>query len=430
MNHPFRFIGIAAVTTLLAAGCGGSDGSGDGGQTAAPSGDISGKVTFWHAYSADSPEVETLEKEIIPAFEDEHPDVTVESVPVPYDQLHQKLITAAAGEELPDLVRSDIIWVPELAHLGVLEPLDELMPDFDDLAAQTFDGPLATNKWNDHYYGLPLDTNTRVLMWNEEALNAAGITRPPETFDDVREIAPKLAQHDLFVFADNGAGGWNVLPWIWSAGGDITDPDITTATGYLDSDESIAAVQLLVDLVRAGQSPDIVLGGEGGLATSDGLAQGKYATILDGPWMYPIFEGQYPDFELQAAPMPAGDGGSISVVGGEDVVMTKASDNKGAAAEFIRHLLSPESQLAMAEVGQMPVLTDASSELGAIHDYYPLFADQLESARPRPATPAWPKIDEVLQTEVRSAMQGEISVEDALGSAAEQIDALLSQYTS
>ena len=87
--------------------------------------DISGTVTFWHAYSADSPEVDTLENTIIPAFEQLHPDVDVQSVPVPYDDLHQKLVTAVAGGELPDLVRSDIIWVPELANLGVLVPLDD-----------------------------------------------------------------------------------------------------------------------------------------------------------------------------------------------------------------------------------------------------------------------------------------------------------------
>jgi ABC-type glycerol-3-phosphate transport system substrate-binding protein len=51
------------------------------------------------------------------------------------------------------------------------------------------------------------------------------------------------------------------------------------------------------------------------------LATGKYATILDGPWMYPIFEAAHPDFDLQVAPVPAGDGGSVSVVGGEDVVV-------------------------------------------------------------------------------------------------------------
>ena len=43
-------------------------------------------------------------------------------------------------------MRSDIIWVPELANLGVLAPLDTTLTDFK-LARveQVFPGPLATN---------------------------------------------------------------------------------------------------------------------------------------------------------------------------------------------------------------------------------------------------------------------------------------------
>ena len=87
-------------------------------------------VTFWDAYSAGGGEVKTLDNVIIPGFEKTHPGIVVKDVSVPYDDLHQKLVTAVAGSQLPDLVRSDIIWVPELAHLGVLAPLDKVMPDY------------------------------------------------------------------------------------------------------------------------------------------------------------------------------------------------------------------------------------------------------------------------------------------------------------
>ncbi len=148
-------------------------------------------MTFWHAYSADSPEVATLDDVIIPAFEEKYPDVTVESVPVPYDDLHQKLITAVAGDQLPDLVRADIAWVPELADLGVLVPLSDEMPDFQDLADQTYPGTLATNLWKGTYYGLPLDTNTRVMLYNSTVLDAAGV-EVPETVEDLVDAAPAL----------------------------------------------------------------------------------------------------------------------------------------------------------------------------------------------------------------------------------------------
>ncbi len=117
-------------------------------------------------------------------------------------------------------------------------------------------------------------------------------------------------------------------------------------------------MQLLVNLYKGGELPKLILGDKGSLQTSDGLPKGKYATILDGPWMYPQFSTSYPKFVLHTAPVPAGPGGSISVVGGEDIVMTNVTPNKAAAEQFIDYMLSPATQLAMAKVGQMSVRTD------------------------------------------------------------------------
>lgn len=423
---PVLGTGVALAITLAACSSGG--GTTEQTPVATAGAQISGTVTFWHAYSADSQEVKTLDEVLIPQFESDHPGVTVEAVPVPYDELHQKLVTAVAGDTLPDLVRSDIMWVPELGDLGVLVALDEQMPDFADYAAQVYPGALATNAFQGHYYGLPLDTNTRVLLYNAEALAKAGLDEPPATFDDLRENAAALTEAGVFSFADNSTSGWNVLPWIWSAGGAVTDEDVTKATGFLDSPESVAGVQLLVDLYREKAIPDIILGGEGGTATSDGLATGAYGTILDGPWMYPIFASQFPDFELQAVQVPAGDGGSISVVGGESVVLTQSSENKDAAAEFMRFLLSEDAQYEMAKVGQMSVLSSLGDKLVGINEYYAPFVEQLATAQPRTPTPAWPKIDDILKAQIHRALIGEVTVQEALDEAAAQVDPLLAEY--
>lgn len=431
-----RWLIAASATTvaaLLLAGCTAGGDEPAAGDTANAIGepgatDISGEVTFWHAYGTDSSEVSTLREVIIPKFNETYPDVEVKDVAVPWDELHKKLVTGVAGDVLPDLVRADLAWVPELANLGVLVPLSTDMPDYQELADRTYPGMVATNRWQGEYYGLPLDTNTRVQMYNAETLAAAGVDAPPATVDELMAMAPKLKDAGAYAFADNGASGWNVLPWIWSAGGEITDEDVTVATGYLNSPESVAGIETLVDLYAGGYLPDIVLGDSGGLSTSDGLAQGDYATILDGPWMWSIFETQYPDFELQATLVPAGAGGSISVVGGEDIVLTQSSQNKAAAAEFMRFLLSDWAQLEFAKIGQMSVLKDLTDQLVDTNAYYEVFIEQLQTAKNRPATPAWSEIDTILQDEVRSAIRGEKSAQEALDAAAEEADALLARY--
>lgn len=421
-KHGIIAAAVAASTLLAVAGCSSTG-------TGSDSKGFSGTVTFWHAYSADSPEVSTLEKTIIPGFEKLHPKVTVKDVAIPYDSLHQKLVTAVAGDELPDLVRSDIGWVPELANLGVLAPLDQDLSDFKTLAAETYDGSLATNKWKGHYYGLPLDTNTRVLLYNKDVFTKAGISAPPQTMAELLTDAPKLKAAGAYAYADSGAGGWNVLPFIWSAGGDITNANVTKASGYMNSATTVKAVQTLVDMYKDGYLPSLILGDAGGLSTSDGLANGTYASILDGPWTYPIFAGQYPSFTLHSSQVPAGAKGSVSVVGGEDIVLTKASKNKAAAEAFLKYLLSDDAQLAMAKVGQMPVLKSLGSKLTDINAYYAQYVTQLKTAKPRPATPAWTQIDAILQTAVQSAIKGDKTAKQALDDAATQSDALLAKYS-
>lgn len=421
-----RTLLAACGTALLLGGCGtGGGGAAETTEPLDPDAKAEGEITFWHAYSEGGLEVKTLKEVVIPAFEKEHPGATVKPVTVQYDQLHQKLVTAAAGEALPDVVRTDIIWVPELADLGVLVPLDEAMPDFDDLAGQTYEGPLATNTWQDKYYGLPLTTNTKVMLYNEETLKSAGVDEVPETFDDLREAGSRLAEDGKYVLAESDAAGWQVLPYIWSNGGEITDADITTADGHLNGEKSVEAIELLVDLHEEKALPRLILGGGGGTNTFEGLVKGLYATIIDGPWAFPAIEGQFKDFEMKTAPMPYGDGESTSVVGGENLVITQASENKETAAAFLRHMLSEDTQLAMAQAGQISVLTDLADDMVEINPSYEEYMNQLETARPRPPTPAWTRIDEIIRKQVQLTIRGDMSAQEAMDQAVEQIDPLL-----
>jgi multiple sugar transport system substrate-binding protein len=384
-------------------------------------------ITFWHAYAENSsaPEMQRLTKIVIPRFEKLHPDIKVNQVPFSYGNLQQKLTTSVAGGTLPDLIRADLAWVPQYAKLGAFAQLDRLMPDFKQLAKAVYPGSLATNYYKGHYYGLPLDTNTRVQMYNRQALASAGISSPPTTFAQLRDDATKLKSKGVYLFADGGTGGWNVLPWIWSGGGSLTNSTFTRATGYLNSPKSVAAVQLLADLYKDGAIPSLIVGNTGALGTEDGLAQGKYATILDGPWMFPIFAKAYPSFHLETALVPAGPGGSVSVVGGEDIVLTQSSSHKAAAEQFIRFMLSPWAQTQMAHAGQMSVRTDVARQLTKINAYYGIFMRQLRTARPRTPSPNWPKIDTVLGNAVANAIKGSESTQQALTDAAKEIDGLL-----
>jgi multiple sugar transport system substrate-binding protein len=415
---------LAALTALaLAAGCSSSDTS----SNVSKSSGEKVTLTLWGTYGNGGNKAQTsvLSQQILPAFEKAHPNITVKYVDIPYDSLLQKLTTSAAGGELPDLVRSDIGWVAKFADLGVYAQLDGKMKDFDQLAAADYPGTVAANMWKGHYYGLPLDTNTRVLISNPDVLKKAGLSTPPASFDDVKALADKLSGKGAAAFADGGLQQWNILPWIWSGGGAITDDKVTKATGYLDSQQSVAAVQMLVDLYKEGQIPNLIIGNKGATSTSDGLPTGKYATILDGPWMQGIWSSQYPKAQPEYSQVPAGPGGSVSVVGGESINLTTSSKNPEAAYEFIRFTQSADYQLAMAKTGQMTVVKGLAAQAAEGQPFYQQFATQLQTAKARPAVPDAAKIDTILNTELSKAFQGKTSVQEALSAAASQIDPLL-----
>jgi len=382
-------------------------------------------LTFWHTYNEQSPENDTLTGTLIPAFEAAHPGVTVEALSVPYDDFRTKLIAAMAAGTGPDLIRSDIIWVPEFAGLGALLPLDQAMPDFADLAASVYPGPLSTNVWDGATYGLPLDTNTKVWLTNDAVYQAAGLT-PATTLDQLADQCKtlKAADPDAYLFAADGTFAWVTLPWIWSFGGDILDADMTTASGVLDGERTVAAYEYLLQLYDAGCIAPVILGD--GVDPFSGLGQGTYASLDNGPWTYPILAGQFPDATLTASRFPAGDGGSIDVVGGEDINVLANSAHQAEALEFVRFLLSDEYQLTMAGVGQIPVRQDLdTTALLADQPQLGAFLDQLETARARPAHPRWTEMDTVLTDAGQRILRHEQSPQEALTDAATAIDAIL-----
>jgi multiple sugar transport system substrate-binding protein len=390
-----------------------------------PDESVTGTVTFWNGYGADGDEITTFRDVVLPAFNELYPNVEVKTQEIPYNDLRQKLVTGIAGGVLPDVLRSDITWVPEFADQGALVALDEEMADFDDLAAQVFPGPLSTNKWGEHYYGLPLDTNTRVIFTNTALFEAAGITEMPTTIEDFEAALAAVQETlgpDVYGYAEGGTGGWNVLPWIWTMGGAVTDPDLTTASGYLNGEGTVAAVTMLKDWLDKGYMSPSILGG--GTATSDQFGNGQTATVVEGPWMPNIFANQFPELGFSYTPIPAGPAGSQSVVGGEDIVVFNSTENKDAALAFVRHMLSEETQLAMGKVGQMPVLSNLVGNAG-LPDYYPTFMEQLESGNARTPVPAWPLIDEAIGNAVLIALRGDAEVQAALDEAASIVDGLL-----
>jgi multiple sugar transport system substrate-binding protein len=296
--------------------------------------------------------------------------------------------------------------------------------DFKSIADKVFPGPLATNSWNGKYWGLPIDTNTQVLLWNQQLFSAAGIKEAPKTVAEFVEDACKLSNGTKqYGYALGGTYFWAPAPLFYSMGGKVVDDKMTTATGYVNGKESVAAFQTMVDLYKKGCISPNVLGG--GVGTAQGHATGLYAMIIDGPWMVDIYKHDYPDFKVNFAPIPAGMGDkNSSVVGGEDVVVSATTQHPKEALTWVKYLMSDKAQLFMGQVGVMPTLSSLTGSKD-LPPYYEVFMNQLKTAQARVPHPKWSEMDDAINAAFTKALKGDKSVQEALDEAAKTIDALL-----
>lgn len=384
-------------------------------------------INFWHHYSEQSAENETLMNVLIPEFESENPGIKVNAVSHEWADLHDKILISSKSETLPDVARLDSAWIPEFEKMGILVPLNQEMSDFSSVSSTLLESAMSTAQIGDDSYGLALNTNTKILFYNVEAFEEAGLEVPQtmdEFVEDIKKLSGKNADgQQVWGYDEPALSGWNLCPFIWSFGGEITNPEQTKATGYLNSKETVAAIQTLADLYNAGC---ITGWNSGDIPMTDGFGTGRYAMILEGPWKVAEMEGAYPDFDYGTAAMPAGDGGSHSVLGGEDISMFNTA-NKEAAWKFMKFMTSEFAQEEMAKCGQIPVNKVAlESDTVKNADFAP-FIEEIKTAKSRPTVASWSEIDSELATAVTSVMNGDKTAQDAMDELAEKVDELLAE---
>lgn len=381
-------------------------------------------IEFWHNYSEGDGQIQVL-NDLITEFEAAHTNIIVDPVFMDWSALKNSVVLGASTGVLPDVLRGDIAFVPQFQSLNTLLALSNFS-DYDTVAAKVLAQPNSSNLMNGEYYGLAANTNTKILFYNQTLFNAAGLS-VPTTLDQVWTTATALTQGNVIGMVEPWTGIWNVGPYIWSSGGDVLSPDNTTAEGYINSTIVVNVIQKLADLYAAGALAGPSMD-PGAVGDTDGWASGKYAMELDGPWRGA--SNAAAGISYNAVPLPAGSAGSISVLGGENFMQFKASDeaHRNASWEFIKFMTDTHAQVEMAKVGQMPVNKEAitNAEAVAAMPLLPVFAEALQTAKARPVIPQWSEVENIIATKVAEAITGQKAVQTALDEAATEIDALLS----
>lgn len=384
-------------------------------------------VTFWAMGNEGA-----AARALVPAFEKAHPHIHVDVQTLPWTGAHQKLLTAFAGGVTPDLCQLGNTWVPELAAVGALEPLQSRV----DASAVVrphdyFPGIWRTNVVDGTLYGVPWYIDTRLLFYRKDILARAGFDHPPHTW---AEWARQLAAVKRMVGPDRYAIllPVNEFEQMESLALQQDQPMLRDDGRYgnFQSQGFERVLRFYARMFRRHWAPVVSNQDISNVWTE--FARGYFAFYVSGPWNISEFKARMPARLKDAwatAPLPGPDGPGASLAGGSSLVIFRASRHKHAAWLLAQYLSRPDVETALyRRVGDMPPRRSAwASPVLADDPYARAFREQLERVRPVPKVAEWERIAAQLGLVGERLAHGEIDPEQAAVILNRRADAILAK---
>ena len=326
-------------------------------------------LTYW--YTETPPKESSVIPTLISQFEKANPKIRIKAVNANYFQTESAFESAAQEGRAPDILRSDVTWVPQLASQDYLLDIN---PYIQGGVKGYLGGPLSYDRYHGQYYGLPQVTDFLALLYNRAELAKAHI-RPPATMADFETDVKKIVKSRAaeYGFETDGTA-YSVLPFLYTFGGGMLGHD----GRILISDQgSINGLNFLLNELTVpshnGAKPVHV--NFSSSPTSDALAEfkrGAAAMIFGGPYDVPTITKNSSRFgnigNLGVAPIPACPtrtstcraGQSRTPNGGQSYVISASTLHPREAYKFIAFMSSMNSQIKIAELNQtLPTIRSA-----------------------------------------------------------------------
>jgi multiple sugar transport system substrate-binding protein len=373
-------------------------------------------------------EAEVLNRQLA-RFNAENPAIRVvrRDTPDAADQRHQLYVQwLNAGASDPDILQLDAIWTPEFAAAGWILPLDPFQPD----TGAFFPSTILANRWRDTLFALPWFVDVGMLYWRTDLLS-----RPPPTLAELVQAAKRAKQRHRLRYGLVWQGAryegliTNFLEYLGAYGGTILEGGQVV----VNSEAGLRALTEMRDeIYRDGIVPSAVLTWheeESRFAFQNGEA------VFMRNWPYAV--GLMQDSaqsrvarRFSVAPMPAGPGGRpTAALGGAQLAINRRTENPAAAWAVINYLTQPEQMQERASVvGQFPSrmsLFEGSALVGRLGVPPATARRVIEYAVPRPVTPVYNQISEILQIHLHRALTRQTTPAVALDRAQREMQRLL-----
>lgn len=312
-------------------------------------------VTFWvNKYGSDPSVQEQVLKELADSFKEET-GATIEYSIIDWSASNQKLTLACTGGESPDV--ADLFFTRSFVKMGGEEYGPMIVDDvIENLGGEeAFYSAGKDEAFIDgHWYGIPWRADPRAIIYRTDLFEEAGITKMPETWDEVVDVAKKLTVKDdndnitragMSWYALGGRFDQTYFSMLAANGGAVMNDDFTEFT--FDSPESKETLQFIYDCVHEyGISPEDMVD-----ATFDPMAEfisENVAMVVGaGSNVLNMLKSEAPHLEgkYNSAMIPLKDGdGYATATASAPISVMKTAKNVEAAKAWAEYFCSPESQ--------------------------------------------------------------------------------------
>lgn len=372
-----------------------------------------------------------LVRELTEAFERENPDVRVRVQQVPWSAAHEKLLTAYAGDAMPDVVQLGNTWVPEFVALDAIAELDGWIDASPSLArADFFEGILETNEIDGHLWAVPWYVDTRLLFYRSDLLERLD-REPPRSWTEWREV---MAEIDRAVDPDADAILLPTNEWapivILALQLDAELLRGDAECGNFRSPAFREALAFYMSMFEDGLASRAASGQISNLYQE--FANGRFSMLISGPWNLGEFGRRLPAPMQDAwatAPMPSPDGSypGVSLAGGASLAVHRRSEHPEAAWRLIEFLSATPWQIRFhRSSGNLPARTAAWDDpVLSDNPRTRAFLQQLSRLRSTPKIPEWEQIASALIRRLEPLVRGDGTIEATVEALDADVDAIL-----
>jgi multiple sugar transport system substrate-binding protein len=409
---------------------------------AGASGTAGGSGTVRFAFFG-SVEEKAIWEKIAQQFSGATPAVTVTPEHIPADYF-TKVQTAIVGGDAADVILMEDKPTAGYAKKGFFKALDPFISGDrsfkrEDYFAGLFDGLQYRGK----LYGLPQHWLAHAFIYNKELFRKAGIAPPPTdwrdaswTWDRVLDVAKRLTVRDGGRLVQSGLAlnGYSWTLWrmfVWQNGGDAVTGDLTRSA--LDTPEAVEALQFFADLTHVHQvAPQPEERQALGAASNDELFyQGKAAMISSAPYFHNL-RNRIRDFEWDVA-VPAMRKRRATPLWPDSISMHSGTKVPEASWRFLRHIVGPEGQKTITELGRgAPVLKSVAGSPAFLQEQRDpkgirLYLDLPPFGVVTRYTTVWDDLERANREELEPVFLGRRAAKEAVSALVPRVNQLLQQ---